>query len=60
MIVVSLVTPAPRDEVSAGAFSFFGGDRATIEPSRAGWYADYRLWASILFVLVTALWYVFA
>lgn len=60
MIVVSRVTPPPPREVTEGAFSLFGGGGEAMRPSSAGWYADYRLWATLLFVLVTALWVVFA
>jgi SSS family solute:Na+ symporter len=58
MIVVSRITPAPRQEVTEGSFSLF--DWETVRPSSAGWYADYRLWAGLIFAVVTWLWYLFA
>jgi SSS family solute:Na+ symporter len=59
MTVVSLATPAPPEEVTQGAFSFFG-DREIMQPTTSTWYADYRLWAILLFTVVTVLWWVFA
>jgi len=58
MILVSALGPPPREEVTRGDFWLFSRSPESEGP-RPPLYADYRLWAAILFVVVTGLWVVF-
>ncbi len=59
MIAVSLLTAPPSKEIVEGAFHF-DGERALARPAGGGILSDDRLWAAVIFAVVTALWVVFA
>lgn len=60
MVAVSLVTTPPSEEVRAGAFSIFARkDKSEVGEPKPHLLADSRLWAAILFAIVTTLWVAF-
>jgi hypothetical protein len=59
MFIVSYLTAPPPEEVRRGDFSLLAKGGPTGPGMAVPLYADYRAWAAVLFVIVTALWIIF-
>jgi SSS family solute:Na+ symporter len=59
MWIVSVVTAPPPEEVRRGDFYLFARGEVALAARRPPFYADYRVWAALLFLIVTGLWIAF-